>query len=302
MNCHYQKIANYLAFAEKEYNISICIKDYSGFIPVNRELDEALQPFLTHANAFCMYIKSDRHIYHKCLTMIRKMNNRFRKDRCTFFGMCHAGLYEYVTPIINGDFIIGTINIGFFGGYDALALNRIHHVCAQSELLSEEEAVRLYRKSFTPPTISPEVLIPTMELIAEYLSMTYDTIKDTHDASMRRRSSNEDTILSHASEYIRQNFTEQIRVSELAGFCHCSESHISHIFRKRFHVNINSYINKVRVEASKDFLVGSQTSIADIALSVGFCDPNYYSRVFTQLMGIPPTEYRRRFRKQGAQD
>ena len=52
MNCHYQKIANYLAFAEKEYNISICIKDYSGFIPVNRELDEALQPFLTHANAF----------------------------------------------------------------------------------------------------------------------------------------------------------------------------------------------------------------------------------------------------------
>ena len=39
MNCHYQKIANYLAFAEKEYNISICIKDYSGFIPVNRELD-----------------------------------------------------------------------------------------------------------------------------------------------------------------------------------------------------------------------------------------------------------------------
>ena len=176
MNYHYQKIANYLAFAEKEYNISICIKDYSGFIPVNRELDEALQPFLTHANAFCMYIKSDRHIYHKCLTMIRKMNNRFRKDRCTFFGMCHAGLCEYVTPIINGDFIIGTINIGFFGGYDALALNRIHHVCAQSGLLLEEEAVRLYRKSFTPPTISPEVLIPTMELIAEYLSMTYHTI------------------------------------------------------------------------------------------------------------------------------
>lgn len=296
MKNRYQKIADYLAFIEQEYQVQVCVKDYSGFVPVNKELDEVLQPYLAHTNAYCMYVKSDRHIYHKCLTMIRKMSIRCKKEGGTFFGMCHAGLCEYVTPIVSGDIIIGTINVGFFGGHEALAENRIHHTCRASEILSEETALRLYHQHVHPASLSPHTLIPSMELIAEYLSLTYDSIKATHDVSMRRRSSNEDTILSHAAEYVRQNFTGHISVAELADFCHCSESHLSHIFKKRIHVNINAYINKVRVEASKNFLVDSPSSIADIALNVGFYDPNYYSRVFSQLVGISPTEYRRRFR------
>ncbi len=297
MGNRYEKIADFLAFAEREYHIQICIKDYSGFIPVNKELDEVLQPYLAHTNPFCMYIKSDRQVYHKCLTMIRKMNNRCRRECKTFFGMCHAGMCEFVTPIVSGDIIIGTINAGFFGGHGALAKNRIHHVCGESALLNEEEAVRLYAASFEEPSVTPEVLVPTLEMIAEYLSLTYDSIKATHDTSMRRRSSNEDNILSHASEYVRQYFTSRVQVAELADFCHCSESHLSHIFKKRLGVNINTYINKVRVEASKNFLVDSPASIADTALNVGFSDPNYYSRVFTRLVGISPSEYRRRFKR-----
>lgn len=297
MGNRYEKIADFLAFAEREYHIQICIKDYSGFVPVNKELDEVLQPYLAHTNPFCMYIKSDRQIYHKCLTMIRKMNNRCRKECKTFFGMCHAGMCEFVTPIVSGDIIIGTINAGFFGGHDALAKNRIRHVCRDSPLLNEQEAVRLYAASFKEPSITPEVLVPTMEMIAEYLSLTYDSIKATHDTSMRRRSSNEDNILSHASEYVRQYFTNRIQAAELADFCHCSESHLSHIFKKRLGVNINTYINKVRIEASKIFLTDSPASIADTALNVGFSDPNYYSRVFTRLVGISPSEYRRRFKR-----
>lgn len=156
--------------------------------------------------------------------------------------------------------------------------------------------MKLYHQHIHHASLSPHILIPAMELIAEYLALTYDSIKATHDISMRRRSPNEDTILSHAAEYVRQNFTNHISVAELADFCHCSESHLSHIFKKRIHVNINAYINKVRIEASKNFLVDSPVSIADIALNVGFYDPNYYSRVFSQLVGISPSEYRRRFR------
>lgn len=303
MNNRYARIADYLSFAEKEYNIQICIKDYCGFVPVNKELDEALQPFLVHTNAFCMYIKSEKAVYHRCLTMIRKMNHRCQREGKTFFGMCHAGLCEYVTPIVSGGSVIGTINIGFFPGKEKLSLHRIRHVCHESETLHENEAIRLFHQSISEPHISPEVLIPTMELISEYLSMTYDTMQSTHRTGTRRyQNSMEDTILSHTAEYIRQNFLNHISVAELADFCHCSESHLSHIFKKRMNVNINTYINKVRVEASKNFLVDSDSSISDIAFSVGFNDPNYYSRVFSQLVSISPREYRRRFKNTGAQD
>ena len=88
-------------------------------------------------------------------------------------------------------------------------------------------------------------------------------------------------------------------MEELADFCHCSQSHLSHIFKRRIQVNVNTYINKVRIEASKNFLVETDISIGDIAFHVGFNDSNYYTRVFTQLVSISPREYRRRFKHNG---
>lgn len=299
MNDRYAMLANYLSFAQHQYNVQICIKDFCGFIPINKELDKVLQPFLAHTNAFCMYVKSDKQIYHECLTMIRKMNHKCRRDCQTFFGMCHAGLSEYVTPIVNRQDVIGTVNVGFFNTGDDQVLPRIRQICEASKILDGDTALRLYHESISPPTLPSDGLIPMMELAAEYLSMTYDAIRDTHNSPARKRqsSSSEDTILSHAAEYVRQNFPNHITALELARFCHCSESYLSHIFKRRLNVNINTYINKVRIEASKNFLIDSNSSVSEIAVSVGFNDPNYYSRVFAQLVGIPPTEYKRRFEK-----
>ncbi len=299
MKDRYTMLANYLSFAEQQYNVQICIKDYCGFIPINKELDKVLQPFLAHTNAFCMYIKSDKEMYHRCLTMIRQMNHKCRQNSQTYFGMCHAGLYEYVTPIINREDVIGTVNIGFYNCNDKLSRHRIHTVCRESALLDEETAVWLFGESITAPSLPPDGLIPMIELAAEYLSMTYDTIRGTHQSVTKKRqySNNEDTILSHAAEYVRQHFTNHIAARELAEFCHCSESYLSHIFKRRLNVNINTYINKVRVEASKTFLIESDSPVNEIAYNVGFNDPNYYSRVFRQLVGISPKEYKKRFKK-----
>ena len=148
--------------------------------------------------------------------------------------------------------------------------------------------------------IDPEDMLPGLEMLAEYLGQTYRVLQRTHakpNASIRYHTSSEDTILSHAIEYIRQNAANKITVSELAAFCLCSESYLSRIFKRRTGVNINVYINKVRVEQAKNNLILSHDSIADIALRVGFSDPNYFSRVFTQIIGISPTEFRRRFQQ-----
>lgn len=111
----------------------------------------------------------------------------------------------------------------------------------------------------------------------------------------RYHDSSEDTILAHALEYIRINYKSRITVTALAEFCHCSDSYLSRIFKRRTGVNINVYVNKVRMEFTKSPLCLSDESIAEIAASVGFGDPNYFSRVFTQIIGIPPTEFRKRF-------
>ncbi len=297
MEFTYQKIGEFFHFLQDQYGVQICVKDYCGFVPINKQLDTALQPFLAHTNPFCMYVKHDKATYYKCLSMIRKTHERCTKSCKSFYGMCHAGLGEYVTPIVCNKELIGTINMGFFSPGQKRSLYRIHQMCESSAVLKEDEALQLFHSSISEPTVPTEMILPMIELVAEYLSMTYGSIRTTHDqiTGRKRYDSSEDTILSHAAQYVRQNFINHITIKDLSCFCHCSESYLSHIFKKRIGININTYINKVRIEAAKNFLINCDTSIEEIALNVGFSDPNYFSRVFTGLASIPPTEYRRRF-------
>lgn len=59
--------------------------------------------------------------------------------------------------------------------------------------------------------------------------------------------------------------------------------------------NVKMYINLIRVEQAKNYLVNSQYNITDIASKVGFNDPNYFSRIFKYITGESPTEYKKRF-------
>ena len=297
---NYRRITKYLQNLQSRYGVQICIKDFCGFIPINRDLDEALRPFLAHTNPYCMYMKSNQEHWRLCLSMIRGMYNKLEHTKATYFGVCHGGLGEYVVPIFSGDTLLGSINAGFFPVKSARAERRICRSCAQEPQLDANEARKLYKACIMTPTIDPSDLLPGLELLAEYLGQTYRVLQQTHakpNIATRYHTSSEDTILSHAIEYIQQNATNKITDSELAAFSLCSESYLSRIFKRRTGVNINIYINKVRIEQAKNNLILSDDSISDIASSVGFSDSNYFSRVFSQIIGISPTEFRRRFQK-----
>lgn len=298
MSNSYKKIQAYLSFLQNKHNVQICIKDFCGFIPINKELDKTLQPFLAHTNPFCMYMKSTQEHYHICLSMIRRMFNKCEKIQTTYFGICHAGLGEYVIPIYSGDILIGSINAGFFPVDVKRAEYRINRTCQRTPALEADKALELYHSCIRPASVDVDTMLVSLELLAEYLGQIYFILQSTHNVpatSRRYVDSSEDTILTHAIEYIRHNAGNHISVVALADFCHCSESYISRIFKRRTGVNINVYINKVRMELAKNHLLLSNERISEIALRVGFNDSNYFSRVFTQLIGIPPTEFRRRF-------
>lgn len=233
--------------------------------------------------------------------MIRRMYTKCKRGRETYFGLCHAGLGEYVVPIYSGDVLIGCINAGFFQVSERRTQARICRACRHAPALDREEALKLYREGVQTADVDVGSMLVGLELLAEYLGQTYSILQSTHSAPPSVRSyltSSEDTILTHAMEYIRLNAGSHISVAALAQFCHCSESYLSRIFKRRTGVNINVYINKVRVELAKNHLLLSGESVAEIASRVGFNDPNYFSRVFTQIIGISPTEFRRRFQQE----
>lgn len=80
MPISFEKIGQYLHYLSEVHGVQFCIKDFCGFVAINKQLDETLRPFLAHTNPFCMYMKSDQEHYHTCLTMIRRMYHKCGAD------------------------------------------------------------------------------------------------------------------------------------------------------------------------------------------------------------------------------
>ena len=80
MPISFEKIGQYLHYLSEVHGVQFCIKDFCGFVAINKQLDETLRPFLAHTNPFCMYMKSDQEHYHTCLTMIRRLCRACRQE------------------------------------------------------------------------------------------------------------------------------------------------------------------------------------------------------------------------------
>lgn len=101
-------------------------------------------------------------------------------------------------------------------------------------------------------------------------------------------------FLKEVYEYIINNSDKQIKVSELAGVIGVSEPTIYRMFASVAGCSPIDYVNMYRLGKAHRML-GSENGmkIKEIALSCGFEDQLYFSKLYSKNYGRSPREYRR---------
>ncbi len=295
----YEALKIQLEYLESAYQLHICIKDYVGFVPIDKELSTALTPYLGHNNPYCIFIKQKQSRYHHCLSMLKKIANKCLDEGCAYCGTCYAGVREYVVPIMSSEKLLGVITAGFFPLSLEEANSRIERAMMDASAEELETARKLYAMSITHTATPEHMFLPTLTLIASYLSMTYRMGQESVTGQRlitKRKASEADAIFTRAITFLHDQYRSPLTITLLAQECHCSESTLNHMLKKRLGVNFSTYVNKLRIEHAKEKLLDTNDSILSIALEVGFQDAKYFARVFRQLMDIRPTEFRRRYR------
>lgn len=94
-------------------------------------------------------------------------------------------------------------------------------------------------------------------------------------------------------DYIYANYAQTITVSGLASMVYMSESNFYGMFKKQFGISPLSYVNRYRLSIASELLLRTDSRISDIAESVGFSDPLYFSKMFRKSYAVSPSEYRR---------
>lgn len=90
---------------------------------------------------------------------------------------------------------------------------------------------------------------------------------------------------------LNSKYMQDWSVASMADFCKLSDSYFSHTFRQRMGVSPMRFLNNLRIEKAKDFLMTNSMSVAAAAQLAGFKDPLYFSRVFKKYTGIAPNEF-----------
>lgn len=93
-------------------------------------------------------------------------------------------------------------------------------------------------------------------------------------------------------DYIHNHYNEPLYRDILAQKASLSMSYFSSLFKKHTGYTPVKYITKIRLDNAKLLLRKKNVSIADVARAVGYEDPLYFAKVFTNEFGVPPSEYR----------
>lgn len=100
-------------------------------------------------------------------------------------------------------------------------------------------------------------------------------------------------VVSRAQEYIRSNFADpNFTLNDVAGYVGMSPAHFSTVFSQSVGSTFISWLTSLRIEKAKELLMRKEKKLSDIALEIGYNEPNYFSHVFRKTVGMTPKEYR----------
>lgn len=93
-------------------------------------------------------------------------------------------------------------------------------------------------------------------------------------------------------EYINNHLGEEIDLEKLAEISHFSPYHFHRIMKAFLGEPLGAFIVRTRIETAARLLRYSTMPVSEIAYRIGYGSPSSLSKVFKQLYGISPNEYR----------
>ncbi len=98
-----------------------------------------------------------------------------------------------------------------------------------------------------------------------------------------------------ALAYIEEHYCEEYSTAELARECFVSESRLYHLFRREMHTTPVAYKNELRVLRALEYIKSGYKTVEEISAETGYRSAAYFRRVFKEITGMSPTEYRRKY-------
>jgi len=99
--------------------------------------------------------------------------------------------------------------------------------------------------------------------------------------------------LRKVTELVHAKIDDELTLEQMANAVNLSVAHFSQMFRKSTGQSPHRFVLQQRVERAKELLRKAEARVLDVAVACGFKTQQHFARVFRQICGTSPTQYRR---------
>ena len=100
-------------------------------------------------------------------------------------------------------------------------------------------------------------------------------------------------LLRQVRDRIDREYAQPLDVEALARGANVSAGHLSREFRRAYGESVYSYLMTRRIERAMALLRRGDLSVTEVCFEVGCSSLGTFSTRFTELVGVPPSVYRR---------
>lgn len=265
--------------------IDFLIEKMGFYITLHGDMvsEPALSRYNFHLNPYCRYIKTACDEWETC---VKNQNKIYKKcDSGFFFGTCHAGVSEFVYPVMVRNEIYGFISVsGYKDTHEAISEKKALHFASKYHISKLEilDMLNDYLTTDIPKIQTVDTIIHPLIIMLEQYFNTMVEYSDNCSNSLYTQ------ILQYITTYHNQPLT----MEKLSKEFNYSVSTLSHLFKKNSGLSISEYIEKLRLDEAKWLLRSSTLTIQEISDLLGFCNPAYFSTVFKKKYNISPKAYK----------
>ena len=103
-----------------------------------------------------------------------------------------------------------------------------------------------------------------------------------------------DSVMDDIIHYIEHNYMDNIKLENIAPLFGYNSSYLGKIFNKKVGEGFNVFIDKVRINHSKDLLINTELKVYEIAEKVGYRNVDYFHTKFKKYVKESPAEFRKK--------
>ena len=188
------------------------------------------------------------------------------------------GALEHLdTEVLTMFYIQSRNSVAVFRSGDPLATSLSRYMeSATDEFMSKELCYRLVIKS-------------AVYLMLSAILRDYGDTRNDRDRMIYHNV----TRLIPVIDYIAEHFEEKIYVDHLAEIINVSNDYFIKMFKDSIGKTPIDYINGLRVNKAMQYLVETDMPMSEISDKIGFCNANYFHKIFKQYTDTSPLAYRK---------